>query len=503
MTCITGLTAQNTLGVKGVYPVKDQTFINEALEAVNSDVGIDAIKTGMLTSKETIETVVKFIENIKNGSFYSEKKPLFLVVDPVMVSTSGHNLISSDAIDNYVNKLIPLATVFTPNIIETESVLKQLGKSEKVKVESLEDMKNAAKTLHSALKCQNVLVKGGHLPLYKKKSSGVLELSTSPMAETGNEGDRIIIDVLYDGKEMIEFQSQYIDSKSTHGTGCTLSSAIAANLAKGKPIKKAIQDAVHYVQTAIQTSYPIGKGNGPVNHMHNIQHRPFAAGKFLDYLLSHPKVQPHWQRYINHEFTKKVGNNTLPLESFKYFLRQDYLYLKHYARCYGLSIYKSDDMETIKNASSVIIHIAEENKLHIDFCAKFGISVEELESGVESLTTYAYSRYLVDVGAKEDWLSLHVAMSPCLFGYGQAANILVNEENSIKDINANPYWSWVENYTNEGYQDAIRAGRELLETNVLKHSADRIEELVDIFATTTQMECRFWDAALAYTQEEN
>lgn len=497
MTCITGLTAQNTLGVKSIYPVSDQSFVEDCLDAVLSDVGVDAIKTGMLSTVSTVQTIVKTLKKL------SSTQNLNLVVDPVMVSTSGANLIPLEAIDSYIDELIPLATVFTPNIIETKYILERLATREKVSqkdnnttsnndnkqepisIKSIQDMRDAAKKLHDSLNCKSVLVKGGHIAFNKDLQPSL-----------DKEEERVIVDILYDGKNYIQLQSEYYSTTSTHGTGCTLSAAIASNLAQNKPVVNGVKDAIYYVQQAIKSAFKIGHGFGPVNHMHNIQHRPFAAGKFLDYLMEHPKVKPFWTRYVNHEFTKQLAYNTLPLSSFKYFLEQDYIYLKHYARCYGLSVYKADDMETIKKAAVVIQHISHEMNLHIKYCASFGLSVEELEAGEEGVATYAYSRYLIDIGAKNDWFSLQVALSPCLFGYIEAASNLKQDPKSSRENN--PYWRWVENYTAEDFKDAVREGRELLEEHVMKQSVNGIDKLVDIFATATKMECQFWDASLNY-----
>lgn len=471
MTCITGLTAQNTLGVKDIYPVKDQQFIEAALEAVFSDVGVDAIKTGMLSTKETVLTVAGKLK---------QKKPTFLVVDPVMVSTSGARLISQDAIESYINELMPLATVITPNIGEAQEILSQLGHP--MTLNSHKDMTIAATKLHNLLKCKAILVKGGHLGL-----DANMVKSSQP---------EIVADVLFDGNTTHCYKSKYFDSTSTHGTGCTLSAAIASNLALNpeQPVAVAVRKAIDYVQHAIASAFPLGSGFGPVNHLHNIQTRQFTPGKFVDYLVTHPKVQQIWQEYTNHPFTQQLGSATLPLASFLYFLRQDYVYLKHYARCHGLAAYKASDMKTIDEAAVVIKAIAEEQKMHIFYCEKFGISVDELESEPEGLATYAYTRYLLDVGGQEDWLTLQAALSPCLLGYGEAARNVLASSETVRDNN--PYWKWVEDYSGPDFQKATEAGRNILESHVLAQSSQKIERLVEVFATATRMECEFWDQAL-------
>lgn len=500
MTCITGLTAQNTLGVQAIYPVTDQSFLEKSLEAVFSDVGVDAIKTGMMSTVATVDTIAAKLKGYQDGN-----NRLNLVVDPVMVSTSGANLIPEEAVDKYIDILIPLARVFTPNLIEAKYILEHLEKrragellvSNKFEINSLDEMKAMAKELHERLKCETVLLKGGHIAFNKN-----LEVEKKPTKE-----GRVIVDVFYDGIEFHILQSDFIETKATHGTGCTLSSAIACNLAlanrkEKKTLVRAVTDSVHYVQEAIRTAHTIGHGFGPVNHMHTLQHRPFVTGKFVDYLLGHPKVRENWERYVGHEFTRRLAHNTLDIKSFKFFLEQDYIYLKHYARCYGLGIYKSDDMETITKGAGVIEHIAHEMQLHVGYCQEFGLTIKDLERVQEGQATYAYSRWLLEVGAKDDWFALQVALSPCLFGYLEAAARLKRDPQAVSGHDKNPYWKWVETYTAPDFGEAADEGREILEAGVLKHSVDKIEMLVDIFATATRMECEFWDAALEYGKKE-
>lgn len=463
MTCITGLTAQNTLGVRQIYPIASQSMIRNTLEAVFEDIGVDVVKTGMLTSSETVETVAKVLERLHPG------KPV--VVDPVMVSTSGSHLIDNGAIRKYVEELIPLATLITPNLHEARALCETaFGEYDCDAEVDVEHMKLLARRLHT-LGSKAVLVKGGH--------------------RTG--ADHKVIDVLYDGDRFYEFASDRIDSKSTHGTGCTLASAIASNLAQNKDLKLSIKRAIQFVHRAIETASPLGKGYGPVNHLHNIHTRPFVSGHFIDYLLSHPKVKPIWQQYVNHPFVQKLGRDELDLDSFKFFLVQDYLYLRHYARCHALAGFKAQELDVIAKSAQIVLHIQEEIKMHIEYCESFGITKAHLESSKESMACFAYSRYILDVGSQQDWLALQVALSPCLFGYLEAAKIILDDPLSKQ---GNRYWRWVTNYVSPAFVEAVHTGKELLESHITHVSPQRIEECVDIFATATQMECEFWTSAL-------
>ena len=222
MSVITALTAQNTVGVQAIHEVPAR-FVERQIDSVLSDIGADAIKTGMLTNQEIIEVVAKKVKQ------YGAKK---VVVDPVMVSKSGASLLRMDAQEALINKLIPLAWVVTPNLMEA-SVLSGL------KVDSLEGMKKAAHRIYK-LGAKYVVVKGGHLK-------------------------GMAIDLLYDGKIFNEIEGPRIDTKNTHGTGCTFASAIATLLARGDTIDVAVRKAKTFITMAIQSGFSLGKGTGPTN----------------------------------------------------------------------------------------------------------------------------------------------------------------------------------------------------------------------------------------------
>jgi len=222
MSAITALTAQNTVGVQGIHEIPGR-FVEEQIDSVLSDIGADAVKTGMLANKEIIEVVSKKIKQ------YRLKK---VVVDPVMISKSGAALLRKDAQALLIKKLIPLAWVVTPNLMEA-SVLAGL------KVNSLEGMKKAAQLIYK-LGPKHVVVKGGHLK-------------------------GVAIDLLYDGKDFSEMEGPRFETKNTHGTGCTFASAIATLLARGEPVQEAVRKAKAFVAMAIQSSLSLGKGTGPTN----------------------------------------------------------------------------------------------------------------------------------------------------------------------------------------------------------------------------------------------
>jgi hydroxymethylpyrimidine kinase/phosphomethylpyrimidine kinase len=227
-SAITSLTAQNTVGVQGIYDISPD-FIGLQIDAVAEDIGVDAAKTGMLSSPDI---VIKVSEKIK------EHKIKKLVVDPVMVAKSGDYLLRSEARDALVKKLLPLAAVITPN---TEEAKVLTG----ISIRNIQDMKKAARKI-CAMGIKSVVIKGGHL--------------------TGRA-----LDLFYDGKEFVEFPSERFETKNTHGTGCTFSAAIAAELAKGARLKDAIGTAKNYITNAIRQSLSIGKGHGPTHHFADVE----------------------------------------------------------------------------------------------------------------------------------------------------------------------------------------------------------------------------------------
>lgn len=223
MSALTAITAQNTLGVHGIYNLPLQA-IEEQIDAVASDIGVDAVKTGMLSQVPIIETVARKIKehNIPN-----------LVVDPVMVAKGGAKLLESDSQHALITHLLPLATVVTPNLPEAE-VLTGLS------IRTVEDMKEAAKKIH-AFGPRYVVVKGGHL-----------------------EGDAL--DILFDGETFEIFVTDRYETRHTHGTGCTFSAAITAELAKGRSIHAAVETAKDFITCAIRDTLGLGQGHGPTNH---------------------------------------------------------------------------------------------------------------------------------------------------------------------------------------------------------------------------------------------
>jgi hydroxymethylpyrimidine/phosphomethylpyrimidine kinase len=227
MSAITALTAQNTTGVTGIMEVTPE-FLKEQIDNVFNDIRPDAVKIGMVSSSELIKTITERLR-----AFNAEN----IVVDPVMVATSGAKLINDDAISMLKTELLPLATVITPNIPEAE-VLSEIS------IHNEDDMVKAAKIINEKYGCA-VLCKGGH---------------------SINDAN----DLLFEKGDYQWFKGTRIDNQNTHGTGCTLSSAIASNLAKGFDLALSVQRAKKYISGALSAMLDLGKGSGPMNHAFNL-----------------------------------------------------------------------------------------------------------------------------------------------------------------------------------------------------------------------------------------
>ena len=228
MSAITALTAQNTTGVTGIMEVTPD-FLQQQIDAVFEDIYPDAVKIGMVSSSALIEKIAERLQ------FYGAKN---IVVDPVMVATSGSRLIAEEAVKTLKGKLLPIAAVVTPNIPEAKIL-------SGMEIHTEEEMEKAAKMIGDSYSCA-VLLKGGH-----------------------NINDAN--DLLYSDGKCKWFKGKRIDNPNTHGTGCTLSSAIAANLAKGYGLEDAVEKAKNYISGALAAMLDLGAGSGPMNHAYDLK----------------------------------------------------------------------------------------------------------------------------------------------------------------------------------------------------------------------------------------
>ena len=226
MSAITALTAQNTVGVQGIFDVSPD-FVRKQIESIMTDIGTDAAKTGMLSNAAIVKTVAEAVRTFRIPN---------LVVDPVMVAKGGDSLLAEDARQAIREELLPLATVMTPNVFEAEALLS-------CRIENLDGMRDAARELKK-IGPPWVVLTGGSLDIASRA-----------------------IDVVYDGSDYVLLQSDRLESRNTHGSGCTFASAIAAGLAKGLAPLAAVRRAKDFITEAIRSGYPIGGGHSPPNHL--------------------------------------------------------------------------------------------------------------------------------------------------------------------------------------------------------------------------------------------
>ena len=226
LNVITSITAQNTNGVLEAFDIEPK-MVKAQLKAIFDDIKVDVIKIGMVSSKETIKEIVKILKKYPN---------IPVILDTIMISSSGFVLLKKEAMDIFIKELIPKTILITPNINEAIVLSKQ-------NIKNVDDMKNALITMYDLLHCKNILLKGGHLEDYA-------------------------VDILYDGKNFTVYKKKKIISNNTHGTGCTLSSSIASNLAHGYSLEISIKKAKKYVRKAIKNGFSIGTGIGQLNHFY-------------------------------------------------------------------------------------------------------------------------------------------------------------------------------------------------------------------------------------------
>lgn len=250
---VASLTFQNTTGVFGAEHQTAET-VRGQVEPILDDFKVDALKTGMLPTREVIEEIARIVAENSLNNF---------VVDPVVRSTSGFDLIDDTALKSLIEKLFPLSDLITPNIPEAERIAQ-------MKIETAEDIKKAARIMQS-LGAKNVLIKGGHISILdfgfgisdlEEKDQNHKTVIENRKLKTKNR--KPAIDFLFIGESLHTFEAEFIETDATHGTGCTLAAAITANLANGKSLIEAVEAAKKFVTEAIRTAPNIGKGHSPI-----------------------------------------------------------------------------------------------------------------------------------------------------------------------------------------------------------------------------------------------
>lgn len=446
MSAVTALTAQNTTGVTGILEASPE-FLKQELDAVFTDIFPDAVKTGMVSSSALIHTIAESLRH------YNARN---IVVDPVMVSTSGARLIAEDAVGTLEAELLPLALVVTPNIPEAEIL-------SGVKITGQDTMTEAAKVINARYGCA-VLVKGGH-----------------------NVNDAN--DLLCTGQDGLKwFYGKHIDNPNTHGTGCTLSSAIAANLAKGYALDEAVRRAKEYISGALGAMLNLGKGSGPMNHMFSL---PDNSGLYERLMSS---VSDIWPQYYAHPFVKGIETGTLDVQKFRHYITQDYLYLNEYAKVFSLGAAKAHDPELMALFASYVQAITKvEMNIHHGYLGRFGVSQEEIDATPRTHENLAYTSYMIRVAYEEGEAEIAAAVLSCALSYEDIAlNIVKNNPDAV---NHEVYGNWVKCYSGDEYREGNRGMMKILETLTVNYTQKQISHLAEIFRVCSRHELEFWNMA--------
>ncbi|CCF51522.1 hypothetical protein NDA11_000231 [Ustilago hordei] len=602
LSVLTALTAQNTAGVSAIHACPPE-FVLQQFNSVASDIQIDAVKLGMLCNHEIVAALASRLGEWRKATDANGGSGVPIVLDPVMVSTSGSLLLSEGAIETLIRDLLPLCTILTPNLPEARQLLKYAAKftSHQSGPRELElaqynhdtelpQMMAAAKSI-AKLGPEAVLVKGGHAKLKRCQIDAYLEgidagpsgVQTIPLTETtwqasrpkerypqrkekrstasksrkatteedsrqlaGVDGaiitvqgsvtvirtDRIplsevldrqhkqsddesvVCDVMYQQISQGEgayvlFVKPLIDSTATHGTGCTLSSAIAASLAQGLSLLRSTSIAIKYVQNAIANGiHDLGKGPGPLDHSYPFQPRGLITSPtHTDSSTTHPFALNRnlisnslevWTAFVQHPFVLGLADGSLPWESFVWFMKQDYLFLGHYARIWAQAASSPDNtFEEVSQLAELSEAMAEEAKLHQRLCSEsFGISAEQLENEtMESAATLAYTRFVLDTARSSDGLDLLVAVSPCMVGYAQVGLWLAKKRKA--DINKD-YAAWIDGYAGDEFQEVVQKAMRLVEAKAARDAPtpERLRKLQKIWNAACRLEAGMWDEAI-------
>ena len=418
MAVVTALVAQNTRGVRSVHTPPAE-FLAEQLDAVSDDVAIDAVKIGMLGTVEAVDTVARWLDRVA---------PPVVVLDPVMVATSGDRLLDPEA-ERALRELMARADLVTPNVPELAVLA-----DEPAAVDRQTLMEQARRV--SERYGVTVVAKGGHLP--------------------GDTVVDVLVDAkhrLADGRDLVEVLGTRVDTSNTHGTGCSLSSALAT-LRPGfddweEPLRRArswLAEALRYAD-----ELDVGHGHGPVNHFHGLWQR---GGR--DTAPTPQEVADDWWHRICGvvaridalPFVRRLADGTLPVEAFTWYLRQDALYLRDYSRALATASALAPTVEEQEFwADSARQAIDTELALHREWLT----DDDDMDHTVPSAVTTAYTNHLLATAARGDYPVLAAALLPCFWIYQDIGDRL-----SGFPREGHRYAGWLDSYADEGFAAATR-----------------------------------------------
>lgn len=466
MTAITALTAQNTQGVQSVY-TPPANFLRDQLDAVASDVTIDAVKIGMLATAELTQTV---------GQWLQETKPSIVVLDPVMVATSGADLIEDGATRALLD-LCRLATVVTPNAAELGVLTSHPTP------ETWEDALELAQQLADQT-ATAVLVKGGHLAGDVVRDGLVVPGETEPVWM--GESPRHL-------------------TNNTHGTGCSLSSSLATTLAQTGEFTTALERSKNWINQAIAAAdeLEVGQGHGPIHHFYAL------AGESEDYPVntlepSLAELRENFsgtvyeaaakvrQRVDRCEFVQRLGAGTLPIEAFTYYLDQDALYLTQYSRALSRCSALAPEIDArLFFGGSAVEAIVVESEMHRNWTARFSDS--PMVTGKPGTVTKTYTDFLLSSSA-ENYPVAIAAVLPCYWLYADIGRHLAQALENYEG--EHPYGEWLATYGAEDFQEAAQSAINYVDRAARTATDEQLFAMKEAFMRACRLELAFFEAPL-------
>lgn len=488
MAAITALTAQNTQGVRAVH-VPPAAFLTAQLDAISDDIGIDAVKIGMLGDAAVIDAVRSWLEKVR---------PAVVVLDPVMVATSGDRLLQESA-EAALKSLLPLADLITPNLAELAILLKEPVAADWA--EALAQGKRLA-----ALTGTTVLVKGGHL------QGG--EPGDSDAAAAGNDAADGCPDALVNtggvlGQETVVVPGERIATRNSHGTGCSLSSAMATVQARVGDWEAALREVKPWLLGALREAsvLDVGTGNGPVHHFHHLQqlqdgqqlrdgqcrpagHVP-AAGEFAAALRA--GAAGDLEAIYALDFVRGLADGSLPEHEFAYYLAQDAIYLNGYSRVLArAAAIAPTEAEQLFWARSAQTCLEVESELHRSW-----LSTRPTDSTLGPVTK-SYVDHLLAASVSGSYGVLVAAALPCFWLYAEVGSTLHREFLAGGAPGEHPYADWLKTYADEDFAAATRQAIAYTDTAARRASESERVAMALAFRQSSRYEVDFFDAPRLY-----
>lgn len=455
MAVVTALVAQNTQGVRSVH-TPPAAFLREQLDAVSDDVDIDAVKIGMLGQRPVIETVADWL---------GANRPAVVVLDPVMVSTSGDRLLAADA-EEGLRRLLGQVDLVTPNLAELAVLLQEAPA--RSWEEALEQGRRLS-SRHSTV----VLVKGGHL-------------------ESGSCPDAVVDMSAPADSQVHQLPGQRIATRNTHGTGCSLSSALATVRPQTGSWTAALSIVKEWLGTALEQSemLDVGAGNGPIHHFH--LYKSETPDIFSRHLWD--QTTNTREAIFELDFIKQLEAGTLARGEFDYYLRQDALYLDGYASVLrGVASLAGTEADRVFWSDAAASCIDVEAELHRDWLSAAGDGQTAGDSAEAGPVTAGYLRYLQEAVDTGCYGVAVAAVVPCFWLYAHVGQVLHERYLQQPDPGAHPYRAWLHTYADPEFRAATDRAVRIMDFAAAVDTDDQ-QRIAEAFVTAAEWELKFFDA---------